>query len=313
MLYLSNYAHLQVKDELTRMAGVGAVAGLRRRRIQHARLARSRSPRLAAAHDQRRRPRHPRAERPGGGRRAGRAAGAVRRDLSALDQHPGPSHHRVRVRQHRRPRDRRRADHAALGRGPPRARIEPLFAAQPARQQAGGRDRRLPAPGHQRAPGLAGRARDTMERLKAELPAGRRLPHRLRPDGVRPRVDRRGRAHAVRGDPARRHRRDRLPADVARLDHSARRRAGVADRHLRGDARPRLLAQHAVALRPGARHRHRRGRCDRRGGERRAAHRAGAAADGGDATGDGGSLGTDHRDRAGARARCSCRRRSSAA
>ena len=79
--------------------------------------------------------------------------------------------------------------------------------------------------------------RDTMERLKAELPAGRRLPHRLRPDGVRQRVDRRGRAHAVRGDPARRHRRDRVPADVAGLDHSARRRAGVADRHFRGDAR----------------------------------------------------------------------------
>ena len=82
---------------------------------------------------------------------------------------------------------------------------------------------------------------------------------------------------------------------MAGLDHSARRRAGVADRHLRGDAGPRLLAQHAVALRPGARHRHRRGRCHRGGGERRTAHRAGAAADGGDETGDGGSLGTDHR------------------
>ena len=36
----------------------------------------------------------------------------------------------------------------------------------------------------------------------------------------------------------------------------------------------RLLAQHAVAVRPGAGHRHRRRRRDRGGGERRAAHRA---------------------------------------
>ena len=101
MLYLSNYAHLQVRDELTRLPGVGLGAGVRRRRVQHARVAGSRSPGLAAAHRQRRRPGHPRTERPGRGRRAGGAAGAVRRDLSAVDQHPGPSHHRVRVRQHR--------------------------------------------------------------------------------------------------------------------------------------------------------------------------------------------------------------------
>ena len=155
MLYLSNYAHLQVQDELTRLPRRRRGAGVRRRRIQHARVARSRSPGLAAADRQRRRPGHPRAERPGRGRRARRAAGAVRRDLPAVDQHPGPSHHRGRVRQHRRARHRRRADHAALGRGPPRARLEPLFAAEPARQQAGGRDRRLPAPRHQRAPGVA--------------------------------------------------------------------------------------------------------------------------------------------------------------
>ena len=49
----------------------------------------------------------------------------------------------------------------------------------------------------------------------------------------------------------------------------------------------RLLAQHAVALRPGARDRHRRRRRDRRRRKRRAAHRAGAVADRGDAQGDG--------------------------
>ena len=62
----------------------------------------------------------------------------------------------------------------------------------------------------------------------------------------------------------------------------------------------RLLAEHAVALRPGPRHRHRRRRCDRGGGERGAAHRARADADRGDAQGDGRSVGPDHRDRAGA-------------
>ena len=95
MLYLSNYAHLQVRDELTRLPGVGAVAGLRRRRIQHARVARSGSAGVAPAHRQRRRPGDPRAERPGRGRRARRAAGAVRRHLPAVDQHPGPAHHRA--------------------------------------------------------------------------------------------------------------------------------------------------------------------------------------------------------------------------
>ena len=46
-LYLSNFANLRVKDELARIAGVGQRAGVRRRRVQHARLARSRSARVA--------------------------------------------------------------------------------------------------------------------------------------------------------------------------------------------------------------------------------------------------------------------------
>ena len=75
---------------------------------------------------------------------------------------------------------------------------------------------------------------------------------------------------------------------------------GLAHRHVRGDAGDGLLAEHAVALRPRALDRHRRGRCDRRGGERGAAHRARAVAARRDATRDGGSVGPDHRDRAGA-------------
>ncbi len=65
-----------------------------------------------------------------------------------------------------------------------------------------------------------------------------------------------------------------LPSDLARFDHSAGRRAGLADRHLRDHAGARLLAQHAVALRPRARDRHRGRRRDRGGRERGAPHRA---------------------------------------
>ena len=145
MLYLSNYAHLQVKDELTRLDGRRRRAGLRRRRVQHARLARPRPPGVAPADGDRRGPRDPRAERPGGRRRARRAAGAVRRDVPALDQHAGPADlgdefGNIVVRA---------TDDGQItrlvGRRPSRARLEPLLAAQPARQQAGGRDRRLPA------------------------------------------------------------------------------------------------------------------------------------------------------------------------
>ena len=43
MLYLSNYAHLQVKDELARIGGRRRGPDLRRRRIQHAGVAGSRT------------------------------------------------------------------------------------------------------------------------------------------------------------------------------------------------------------------------------------------------------------------------------
>ena len=40
-LYLSNYATIQVRDELARLEGVGDVTDLRPARLQHAGLARS--------------------------------------------------------------------------------------------------------------------------------------------------------------------------------------------------------------------------------------------------------------------------------
>jgi hypothetical protein len=159
-------------------------AGVRRGRVQHAGLARSGSAGLAPAHRHRRRPRDPRAERAGRGRRAGGAPGAVRRHISAVHQHSGASHHGGRIRQHRGPRDRWRADHAAVRCRPSRARLQPLFAEEPARQQAGGGDRRLPAPGYQRPSGVRRRSRDDGT-VENRVSSGRGLPHRLRPDGLR--------------------------------------------------------------------------------------------------------------------------------
>ena len=53
----------------------------------------------------------------------------------------------------------------------------------------------------------------------------------------------------------------------------------------------RVFHQHAFAVRPGAGHRPRRGRCDRRGGGGRASHRRRDVAEGCDVQGDGRDLG----------------------
>ena len=238
MLYLSNFAHLQVKDELARIAGRRRRAGLRRRRVQHARVARSRQARGAAADGHRRRARHPRAERPGRGRR--------------------------RSARRRRRRTRRSSSRSTRRDGsPPRSefadivvRATPRGADYPARATSGASSsartcmrcaacsttsRRSPSASRSARARTrskpSSQVREVMERLKQSFPAGRRVPHRLRPDDLRPRVDPRGRRHALRGHPAGRHRRDGLPADVARVDHPAGRGAGVARRHVRGDAR----------------------------------------------------------------------------
>ena len=77
----------------------------------------------------------------------------------------------------------------------------------------------------------------TMERLKQNFPPG--VDYRIVYDPtvfVRESINAVV-AHAVRSDPAGRDRRGGLPADVAGVDHPAGRRAGVAGRHVRGDAR----------------------------------------------------------------------------
>ena len=131
-------------------------------------------------------------------------------------------------------------------------------------------------------------------------PKGMDYGIRLRSDAVRTPVDRCGPAHAAGGRRAGRAGRHPVPADLARLAHPADRGAGVGDRHLRGAARVRLLDQHAVAVRPGARHRHRGGRCHRGCRERRAPHRRGPLAARCDQGGDERGEPADHRHHAGA-------------
>ena len=64
-----------------------------------------------------------------------------------------------------------------------------------------------------------------------------RLPHRLRHDGLRRRVDPRGLQDALRGVHPGVHRRAGVPAELAGDDPPDDRRAGVADRHVRASWR----------------------------------------------------------------------------
>ena len=84
--------------------------------------------------------------------------------------------------------------------------------------------------------------------------------------------------HAGRGDDPGVPRRLPVPAELARDDHPAGRRAGVAARRVRRPVPARLLDQHADAVRHGAGDRHRRRRRDRRAGKRRADHARGQRA-----------------------------------
>ena len=119
----------------------------------------------------------------------------------------------------------------------------------------------------------------TMAELEEDFPGGHRIPHRLRPDGVRARVDQ-------RGDPRRCSRRSLLVVLVVLLFLQTWRASIIpllaVPVAIVGTfavmLRVRLLAQHADAVRPGAGHRHRRRRRHRGGRKRRAPHRRRAVA-----------------------------------
>ena len=257
MLYLSNFAHLQVKDKLTRIAGVGNAqvfgAGEYSMRvwIDPDRLAARQMTATDVVH-------------------------AIREQnlqvaAGVLGAPPAPTDMAFQLSINAQGRLTTEEEFenivvratpdgqitTAEGRWPRRAGVEQLRASQHARQPAGRGDRHLSAAGQQRHRSLGGSSRDDGD--AEEVVSGRRrLSHRLRPDDLRARIDRRGHRDAVHRHRPGRDRRAGLSADVARLDHPAGRGARVDHRHLRGDAGVRLLAQYALALRPGPRHRHRR-------------------------------------------------------
>ena len=187
-LYLSNFATLRVKDELARIPGVGSAqvfgAGEYSMRVwlDPDRLA---SRRLTTS-DVIRAIREQNVQVAAGV--LGAQPAPVRHDVPALGQHPRPADHRRRVRRHRRPRDTGRTDHARARRRTRRARRQPVRAAKPARQPAGGRHRHLPAAGDQRHRGVEPGAPDHGH-AEAVVSRGRGLQDRLRPHGLRPQLD----------------------------------------------------------------------------------------------------------------------------
>ena len=144
----------------------------------------------------------------------------------------------------------------------------------PPRRQAVGGDRGLPDSGHQRARRSPTRSRRTMEDLKSRFPPDLDYSDLARHDTAGHRRHHRDPAHARRSDHPRDHRRLRVPAELARDADPAADRAGLADRRVHVLPAARLLHQRALAARPRARDRHRRRRCDRRGGGGDAPHRA---------------------------------------
>ena len=137
--------------------------------------------------------------------------------------------------------------------------------------------------------------RERMDELKRELSAGRGLRDRLRHDAVHRRIDPR----SLQGPPRRHHsggdRGAGVPAVVAGDAHSADRRARGHRRHVCGDAGTGLQPQQSVAVRPGAGDRHRGGRRDRRRRGGRASPGAWPVAQGSRPQGDERSHRADHR------------------
>ena len=236
MTYLRNYAVLNVKDRLARIDGVGDVqlfgSGDYSMRVwlDPQKVAE----RGLSAGDVVRA--DPRAERAGRGRRGRRARRTCRASICS-----SPSMPRAACRTTEEFGDivvKTGAD-GAVTRLRDVARIE-LGAADYSLRSLLDNKPAVAIPIFQ-APGsnaiqISDHVRATMAELKQNMPDGRGLRDRLRPDAVRARLDRGGGAHAARGHRAGGARGDPVPADLARLDHPAGRGAGVDHRHLRGDA-----------------------------------------------------------------------------
>ena len=275
MLYLSNYAHLQIKDELARINGVGAAqvfgAGEYSMRVwlDPDRLA----ARELTATDVVRAIREQNVQVAAGV--LGRAAGADRHHLPAVDQRPGPA-------------GRPRSSSPRSSSGPPRTARSPA-SRDVARLELGANRYALRSLlDNQPAVAIGISQRPGTNALQASSEV-RALMERLKQPTSRTGVE-----YRIVYDPTV-YVRESIRAVVETLFEAILLVVIVVMVFLqtwRASIIPLvavpvslvgtfavmlgagLLAQHAVAVRPGAGHRHRRRRRDRRGGERRAAHRA---------------------------------------
>ncbi|MGY3407491.1 multidrug efflux pump subunit AcrB [Bradyrhizobium sp. GM5.1] len=114
-----------------------------------------------------------------------------------------------------------------------------------------------------------------MAQLAKALPAGHEVRHAVRHHQIRAGLGARGLHDADRGRPAGAGRDPGVPAGLARDAGAGDHCAGDHHRRLRRHGRARLHHQHVDAVRDRASDRHRRRRCHRRGGRRGPQHRAG--------------------------------------
>ena len=295
--FLSNYTTININDAIARIPGVGQInlfggsdyamrVWLRPDVI--GRLGRD---------DPRYRERDLPAEPVDAGRPDRRSARGQGHRIHLYRSHAGPPAERGGIRQHHHPDQPERFRGPAEGRRAARAGHDALQRRRPPRRQAGRGHRRVPDSRHQRA-----RRRQPDQDRDGQpveaLPARHGVPGLARHDAAGVRGHHRNRAHALRSRRARDHRGLHLSPELARDADSADDGAGVARRRVHLLPAARLLDQRALAARPRARHRHRRGRCDRGGRSGDAPHRARDGAEGSDDQGDGGGLGPGHRHRA---------------
>ncbi len=172
MMYLRNYAVLNVKDRLARIDGVGQVQLFGSRRLCDARVARSAEGRRARPVGERRGARDPRAERAGRGRRHRRLAEPAGRRPAALDQRAGPAAERGGVRRHHRQDRRRTARSRGCATSPASSSARPnTRCARCSTTSRRSRSAIFQAPGSN-AIEISDNVRATMEELKKNMPEG---------------------------------------------------------------------------------------------------------------------------------------------
>ena len=271
-LFISNYATINLLDQIKSTPGVGDAIAVRPAGLLDARLGAHRSADRPRPDHGRRHQRDPVAERAGGGGPDRRPADLER--SAAAAQHPdqGTPGLRRRVRADRDPHQPGRIGPASGRHRPAGTGRRQSRSFDPAERRAGGADRGLSVAGRQRAH-RARRRQAGDGRRGARFPGRSGLEGHLRPDDLRHRHDPRGAEDADRGVRPGGARRLPVPGQSARHADPDDRRSGQPDRHVHRAERHRLFGQHRLAAGDRARHRHRRGRCDRRG-------RGGRAGDG---------------------------------